>query len=451
MAPKMQKPKAKGAPKAKAVVKQCSPCTVWSVTAWCSQVGEDPHQFYMKMKPYFKSGTWQLEEAPTTGAKHFQGKFSLFKKMRAGPDSTALAKELGFAYFQPSSNDNLESHAYEQKANSRVAGPWTIAAPPMLRVSDVSYIEENLHKLPFARDLIARIKGPICPRTIIWIVAPGKDSKSALQAYMQYHGLIEVLPFVRDHKDLLQFAYGFCHKRAYCVNVPAGCSHRTEKDRLDFVAFIAGLESLKDGFTYDLRHYAKKEQMERPHVVAMGNCEPILDAATPDRWCIFTIDSEMRFVDITQECWDRHNARNALCRKVHLEKRLSKEQKHFEMWVKLHSANPSVRETYDLTIDKWQTAKEERANFQSKRAAHFEALNGPLDKKLKSVDDTSCPASSSSEHLTLGLEPIPIGTMDSMIANCTSVKEEIESTVPHCSSDPYEVFCDFSTLCTDSE
>ena len=37
----------------------------------------------------------------------------------------------------------------------------------------------------------------------------GNSRKSGALAYLEYHGLVEVLPFVDNHKDLLQFAHGF--------------------------------------------------------------------------------------------------------------------------------------------------------------------------------------------------------------------------------------------------
>ena len=284
-------------------------CAVWDFTAWCSRVGEDPRAFYDAIKPYFKSAAWSLEKAPSTGALHFQGRGSLFKKIRDGPGSAELANSLGFAYFKPASKENIDNTNYQQKAESHVAGPWSFQSPPPIKVSDVAYIESNMHALPFVAELKEWLEGPVDPRAIWWVCDQvGNSKKSSTIAFLAFHGLVEVIPFVDNHKDLLQFAYGFAHKKAYAINVARGCAPKDDKERKEFASFIAGLESLKDGFVYDIRNHAKKEQMERPHILVMANCKPIFDAATRDRWRILRIGSNMRFEDITAETLAEHDA-----------------------------------------------------------------------------------------------------------------------------------------------
>ena len=57
------------------------------------------------------------------------------------------------------------------------------------------------------------------------------QKKSSTIAFLAFHGLVEVIPFVDNHKDLLQFAYGFAHKKAYAVNVARGCAPKDDKER----------------------------------------------------------------------------------------------------------------------------------------------------------------------------------------------------------------------------
>ena len=141
---------------------------------------------------------------------------------------------------------------YMAKCATRVAGPWSEKEPPKQKTSDVLYVEKHLAQLPFVADLVSWLQGRICPRTIRWVCDElGNSRKSGALAYLEYHGLVEVLPFVDNHKDLLQFAHGFSQKRAYAVNIARGCAPKESAARKEFASFIAGLESLKDGFVFD--------------------------------------------------------------------------------------------------------------------------------------------------------------------------------------------------------
>lgn len=346
-------------------------CAVWDFTAWCSRVGEDPRSFFETIKPHFKSAEWSLEKAPSTGALHFQGRGSLFKRIRVGPGSSELAKSLGLAYFKPSSKENTNNSNYQQKAESHVAGPWSIRSPPPKKVSDVTYIESNLHALPFVVELKVMLEGPVDPRIVWWLCDQvGNSKKSSTLAFLAFHQLVEVIPFVDNHKDLLQFAYGFAHKKAYAVNVARGCAPKDEKERKEFASFIAGLESLKDGFVYDTRHYAKKEQMERPHVLVMSNCKPIFDAATRDRWKILRIDSSMRFVDITDETLTEHDTymeeRRRRWDMIEAMKVVRLERK----WINFASKYPEVEDVMQERQNKRARQEEELTEMRFARAKH---------------------------------------------------------------------------------
>ena len=76
---------------------------------------------------------------------------------------------MGLAYFKPSSKENTDNTNYQHKAESHVAGPWSIQSPPPLKVSDVAYIEANMHTLPFVAELKEWLEGPVDPRAIWWV------------------------------------------------------------------------------------------------------------------------------------------------------------------------------------------------------------------------------------------------------------------------------------------
>lgn len=377
------------------------PCAVWDFTAWCSRVGEDPRAFYTKIKAHFKSAEWSLEKAPSTGALHFQGRGSLFKKIREGPGSAQLANSIGLAYFMPSSNKNTENTNYQQKAESHVAGPWSILSPPPLKVSDVSYIEENMHALPFLTQLIEWLKGPVDPRIIWWVFDHvGNSRKSSVLAYLTFHGLIEVLPFVDNHKDLLQFAHGFAHKKAYAVNVARGCAPKDDKQRKEFASFIAGLESLKDGFVYDIRNTPKKDQMERPHLLVFANCKPIFDAATRDRWLILRVTSDMRFEDITGETLEEHDTFMEDRRRVWDQKEAMQTIRHKRKWEAFIGKNPGAKDFIKDREDKRRQFQIEKEKMMDARDRYFALQNTPLAIAWRGAKETYSNTSDSGESIS---------------------------------------------------
>jgi len=343
------------APKRKIVSKECQglKCGTWDVTAWCLDgpsgkgVGTDPYAWFQKLKKWFKSGTWQLEKSPTSGLEHFQGRFNSYKRMRAdSKERLEIALDIGATYCQPTANPNMQNSNYQQKEYTKVAGPWSMSDPPKVMTGDVQWVMDNLDKLTWVRTLADELKSPD-PRKILWIFDPaGNAGKSAAQAYFEYHGMMERLPFVTNGKDLLQFVYGFPDKRAYGVNIARGSAPRSERQREEFTQFISGVESLKDGFVFECRNFPRKTTMERPHVVVFANCKPIFDTATRSRWQIFAITNQLELQDITEEILEEHDA---FMEKLRIEKDRKTAMKAAvadKAWETAVAKDPEVLEAY---------------------------------------------------------------------------------------------------------
>lgn len=376
--------------------KQGSACTGFEIRQWTEHTGEDPYAFWQKIQPHFKKVTWQLERSPENGLLHWQGRGQLWKRIRPGSsEATSIAQDMmghhGW-HFSATTAGEFESGLarYQGKCATRVAGPWSEKDPPKQKISDVTYIEKNLHTMPFISELRAILEGPIDPREIVWVYdRMGNSRKSAVLAYLDYHGLIETLPFVDNHKDLLQFAHGFANKRAYGINIARGCAPKDDKERKEFASFIAGLESLKDGFVYDIRHTPKKERMERPHEIVMANCLPIFDSATRDRWRILTITANMRFEDITQQVlhdhdmymeqrrmdWDRKEAKRMLDNK--------------RKWDTYAAKNPEAEEIFERLQKRRLDRAQKDAELQQVRERHFSNWETPIMQSLQSASASS--------------------------------------------------------------
>jgi len=348
-------------------------CTYWDVTAWCSRVGNDPRAFFEIIKPYFKSGGWQLE-ITTTGALHWQGRFATRERMRAtSQKAVSMANDMGLAFMKPTAKCNMDDLNYQNKVDSRVAGPWSYKNPPLLKVSDVTYIEQNFHLYPYAQQLVDMMTSDVDPRDIIWVWDEhGKCAKSAILRYLEYHLGLEALPYCDNYKDFMQFAYGYVGKKAYAVNVSRGLAPTNDKERREFSSFIASLETLKDGWVFDTRNYPKKDLMHRPMVIVFANCKPIFENATLDRWMIMRILGNMTLEDCTQEVIDEWKKYRDMKREEHDCReavRLYNAKRKYEAALE---KSPSVAECH-LLAQKRREDKEERSfQFRCVQTQHFE-------------------------------------------------------------------------------
>ena len=109
---------------------QQSRCTGFDFRQWIEHTGEDPYEFWLKIKPHVRTATWQLERSPQNGLLHWQGRCRLWKKVRPGSaELTAIAQAMmghhGW-WMGPTIKEEFESGMarYMAKCATRVAGPW---------------------------------------------------------------------------------------------------------------------------------------------------------------------------------------------------------------------------------------------------------------------------------------------------------------------------------------
>jgi hypothetical protein len=331
----------------KVAKKQESACMHYDFTAYASFVGDDPRKFYERIGKHFKSLVFSLERGNKCGKLHFQGRGTLYERIR--PESARrieLAQEMGLWFMQPTCKANIGNTNYQQKEYTHVDGPWSHKTPPALKTSDIEYIDSiRADGLPYLEELVEYLKAPPGAREILWIYdSIGNLKKSAVQSWLQYNQLAEWVPFVDNHKDLLQFCHGFVGKPAYTINIPRGIGTKDEKSRKDFMSFMSAIESLRDGKVYDLRNFPKKAEMNRPHVVIFSNMRPILDSASRDRWKIVSIDKDFKFVDVTEEILKSHDEYMQKRIQEWDEKETMRVLRHKRKWAKFVESDPEAAE-----------------------------------------------------------------------------------------------------------
>lgn len=186
---------------------------------------------------------------------------------------------------------------YVMKEDTRIDGPW----------DDTSLIQE---KPPLTRQLRNFMEHDFYPwqKTCHELVQQEDDrwihlifdkvgnvGKSVFLEFLEYQGLAFEMPPLRHMEDIMEFAHSFPAQRAYIIDMPRGM----KKDKL--ADFYAGLESIKNGVTYDKRYVGKKRRMDRPQIMVFTNMLPAFEFMSMDRWRIHVMSEDRSLTEYTAE------------------------------------------------------------------------------------------------------------------------------------------------------
>lgn len=136
---------------------------------------------------------------------------------------------------------------------------------------------EGMSFLPWQRDLLERLEGPVHPRKIIWYVDDlGNTGKSKFANFLvRNHGAVL---FGGGKNDRIQHAYA--GERICIFDLPRAVLGVAK----DFVPYIS-IEAIKNGVTQ--RMYGERPLIgEQPHVVCFSNFSPDQTQLSLDRWDI---------------------------------------------------------------------------------------------------------------------------------------------------------------------
>jgi hypothetical protein len=284
---------------------------VWDFRFDCPQLetGDNDFLFYKRLLPYFKSADWQLEAKPGSGVLHYQGRGSLYKKMREGPTTLEMQQAIGgpqakgfAAYMKPTSQENLGNAGYQMKADTRVRGPWSLKNPPKEKTPRVQLMEEKGLR-PFQQTIVDLMKQPANDRSFYIIYDPkGNAGKSSLLQYLHYYDIAFDLQPFGSVKEMMQYAYGFTHKPGYVLNFPKAVDGYDDRQRHEFAMLMAGLESLKDGRAVDGRNHPRPPiHFPAPNMLLLMNTKFPLGLVAIDRYTFFSVDDNYELKDITEE------------------------------------------------------------------------------------------------------------------------------------------------------
>lgn len=235
------------------------------------------------------------KERGQTGYVHWQCRVQLIHKRTVSSLLAEVVPAIG-GHWSVTSNgvhSGPKQFTYVMKDDTRLDGPW----------DDTHLIEE---RPPLTTQLERFMSFPFRPyqqqihdlvqvyeERYIHLIYDnvGNVGKSVFLEFLEYQGLAFEMPPLRHMEDIMEFAHSFPPKPCYIIDMPRGM----KKDKL--ADFYSGLESIKNGVTYDKRYTGKKRRMNRPVVMVFTNTLPEFALMSRDRWQIWTMQPDYTLVN----------------------------------------------------------------------------------------------------------------------------------------------------------
>jgi hypothetical protein len=246
----------------------------WSKTTTHEQIVE-------QLNIHCKKWTFQLEES-VSGYLHYQGRVSLKVKARRGPNLNLLE------HWSATSNPHQDDTFYVTKTDTRVEGPWSDR-------DIIKYIPRQYRNLQLRvwQQLIVDKSEEYDNRKINIIYDPiGNKGKSTIAAYCALFKKGIFMPPVNDHKELLQAACDICMAKDERAPNPIFIDLPRAMDKSRLNGIYTAIETLKTGYTYDLRFKYKEWWIDSPCIWVFSNREPDTDLLSRDRWNFWEFQGE---------------------------------------------------------------------------------------------------------------------------------------------------------------
>lgn len=242
-----------------------------------------------------KRWAFQKERGEETGYEHYQCRISFAVKKRYSTAVNWYRETFGdgTGRLTPTSNPTTKTgnEFYVMKPETRIEGPWTDRDPvPM-------YIPKRLRGIslrPWQQGLLDMILEEPDDRYINVLIDPkGGLGKTTIKQYCMTLGHAVVIPpMVEEGKDVMGYILSKDPSRCYIMDLPKSQTNKAQR------AMYGALETIKDGYAYDLRYHARDRLSEPPHVWVFTNRKPNTSLLSEDRWRYW----EVRDGALTRTC-----------------------------------------------------------------------------------------------------------------------------------------------------
>ena len=230
------------------------------------------------LKKHCREWACQLEKGDKSGYEHYQIRVKLKEKRLINDKNQVPALWKG--HFLPTTTAMVGNYDYCSKDFTRVAGPWKHDDAVMTRQL-TDFLKMELR--PWQKKVL-NWGNEYNDRCIDLIYDPkGNMGKSIFAEYLEYVGMAEDVPPMREMEKLMGWVATRPIKPMYIFDMPRGM----KKDKL--ADFYAGIEVLKNGRAYDWRHQAASFRFTRPRIIVFTNCLPEFELMSTDRWNVHDV------------------------------------------------------------------------------------------------------------------------------------------------------------------
>lgn len=236
------------------------------------------------LRKHCKKWAFQLEKTPTTDRLHFQGRLWLKTKQRLC--ATLYGKFPGW-HLSITTNEGSRNAHYVMKEETRVKGPWTSEDDIEEVPSDITFLSDKEKMFAWQRTIIENSKIRDDRSINVIVDCKGGIGKSTWCNWMAATKQACLIPFCRDHKDMLQAVCCLVDTIKKSGLLFIDLPRALDKSRLK--EMYTGIEVIKSGQAYDHRHKFRQVFFVKPHVWVFTNGVPNLSYLSTDRWKLWQI------------------------------------------------------------------------------------------------------------------------------------------------------------------
>ena len=247
------------------------------------------------LKLHCKKWGFQLEQCPSTGRYHYQGRISLQKKKRLqdmkennmipGAHWTSTNKEC---------SSGVNFYKYPTKKDTRVRGPWTDRGKSVGEVVVPRQIREVERLHPWQQRVIDDAEAWNKDQINLVYEPKGGVGKSTIVQYCSIKGVGQVLPCGNEYKDLMRLVMcvlkakeekGEAAPKLYFVDVPRALAKQKAHE------IYSAIETIKGGYAYDDRYKFEDRHFDCPNIWVFTNKMPDRNLLSERRWRYWQINT----------------------------------------------------------------------------------------------------------------------------------------------------------------
>lgn len=249
--------------------------------------------------------SWMFQrELSESGYDHYQIRCSLFKPKRLQAcvklfRSSDVMWES--SHISPTSGEASTKFSYVMKADTRTEGPWSDKDPEDM------YVPKQVRDVklyPWQQSVVQTFSVWDSRHINVIVNKGGNIGKSVLKTYCGVSGRARAIPPFENHKDLMNMVYDMKPKESgavYLIDIPRAINQTGMR------GLWAAVESLKDGYCYDLRYKFRECYFDCPVIWCFMNDMPETKWLSMDRWKFFNVvDNEL--VDLSSRKRPRENS-----------------------------------------------------------------------------------------------------------------------------------------------